>query len=156
MEFSFHTSSSYWARKGDRMSREFFQTHAQRTIQDQVRNLRTVAGCLCTNQEEVMEIAIEFYRSLFQQEQLVPRTRRCCEEVWRHIPSIVYPRMGKDLLAPFTAAAMQDVVMAINGQKCLGGRGGMGFPEPSSPPFGTRYISLSSQPSSRFAISVRC
>ena len=31
---------------------------------------------------------------------------------------MVQPRMGEDLMAPLTTAKMEDVAMAIDGQKC--------------------------------------
>ena len=41
-EFSYHASLSYWARKGDRMSREFFWTHGHRAAGDYIRSLGTI------------------------------------------------------------------------------------------------------------------
>ena len=77
-------------------------------------------GRICLSQDDVMGMATDFYRTLFQQEQPTPRTRCCCEEVWRHTRTIVQPNMRSTLVAPFTTVEMQDVVMAINGQKCPG------------------------------------
>ena len=88
-EFSYHASLSYWARKGDRMSREFFRTHGQRAAGDQIRSLRTTEDRIITRQEEVMGMATDFYMTLFQQELPAPRTRRCRQEVWRHTPSML-------------------------------------------------------------------
>ena len=119
-EFSYHASLSYWARKGDRMSREFFRTHGQRAAGDQIRSLRTAEGHITTDQEEVMGLATDFYRTLFQQEQLAPRTRRSREEVWRHTPALVQPCMQAALMAPFTTSEMQEALMAIDGQKYPG------------------------------------
>ena len=68
--------------------------------------------------DAVMGMATDFFRTLFQQEQQpAPRTMRCCEEVWRHTPTIVQPSMMKALVALFTTAEMHDAVMAIDGQK---------------------------------------
>ena len=67
-----------------------------------------------------MGMATNFYRTLFQQEQQAPRTKRCREEVWRHTSTIVQPSMEEAFVAPFTTTKMQDAVMAIDGQKCPG------------------------------------
>ena len=71
------------------MSREFFRTHGQRAAGDQIRSLRLPDGRITSDQEEVMGLATDFYQTLFQQELVALRTRRCREEVWRHTPSIV-------------------------------------------------------------------
>lgn len=113
-EFTFH-SSSFWARKGDRMSCEFFCTHGQRSAGEQVHSLRSQDGSLRTAPEEVMEIATDYYKTLFQKEQLAPRARRCREEVWRHTPRLVQPRMQETPVAPFTTLEMRDAVMAVDG-----------------------------------------
>ena len=102
------------------MSREFFRTHGQRAAGDQIRSLRTTEGRICLSQDEVMGMATDFYRGLFQMEQPTPRTKRCCEEVWRHTPSIIQPSMRMTLVVPFTIAEMQDALLAIDGQKCPG------------------------------------
>ena len=65
-------------------------------------------------------MATDFYRTLFQQELPAPRTRRCREEAWRHTPPIIQPSMQASLMAPFTTTEMQEALMAIDGQKCLG------------------------------------
>ena len=67
-----------------------------------------------------MGLATDFYRTLFQQEQLAPRTRRSREEVWRHTPALVQLHMQTALMAPYTTAEMQEALMAIDGQKCPG------------------------------------
>ena len=67
-EFSFHASRSFWARKGDRMCREFFRTHGQRSAGEQLRSLRAQDGGIRTGPEEVMDLATNFYKTLFQQE----------------------------------------------------------------------------------------
>ena len=56
-EFSFHASKSFWARKGDRMCREFFRTHGQRSAGEQIRSLRAQDGSVRTDPDEVMDLA---------------------------------------------------------------------------------------------------
>ena len=119
-EFSFHASKSFWARKGDRMCGEFFRTHGQRSAGEQICSLRAQYGSIRTELDEVMDVATDFYRSLFQQEPPDPRARCCRKEVWRHIPTLVQPSMSEALLAPFTVLEMQDAVRDIDGQKCPG------------------------------------
>ena len=67
-EFSFHASKSFWARKGDRMCRKFFRTHGQRSAGEQLRSLRAQDSSIRFGSEEVMDLATDFYRTLFQQE----------------------------------------------------------------------------------------
>ena len=117
-EFSCHTSKSFWARKGDRMYREFFRTHGQRSTGEQIRSLRAPDGSIRIGPEQVMDLATDYYRTLFQQEPPDPRARRCMEEVWRHTPTLVQPSMRETLLTPFTITEMQNAVRDIDGQKC--------------------------------------
>ena len=77
-------------------------------------------GSITTGPEEVMDLATHFYRNLFEQEPPDPRARRCREEVWRHMPTLVQPSVGEALLTSFTVTEMQDAVRDIDGQKCPG------------------------------------
>ena len=79
---------------------------------EQVCNLRTVEGRLCIDDEEVdchglLPVSFSVRVAYLPQ-------RHCHEEVWRHTLSIVQPKIGEDLLAPFTIAKMQDAIVAIN------------------------------------------
>ena len=65
-----------------------------------------------------MDLATDFYKILFQQEPPDPRARRCREEVWRYMPTLVQPSVREALLAEFTVVEMQDAVRDIDGQKC--------------------------------------
>ena len=71
-EFLFHTSKSFWARKGDRMCREFFRTHGQRSAWEQIRSLRAQDGNISIGPKEVMDMGTDYYKTLFQQEVLDP------------------------------------------------------------------------------------
>ena len=102
------------------MCGEFFRTHGQRLAGEQIRSLRAQDGSIRTELDEVMDVAIDFYRSLFQQEPPDPHARRCREEVWRHTPTLVQPSRSEALLAPFTISEMQDAVREIDGQKWRG------------------------------------
>ena len=84
----------------------------------QIRSLRAQDGSIRTGPEEVMGLASNFYRTLFQQEPPNPRARRCREKVWRYKPTLVQPSMREALLAPCTIAEMQDAMRDIDGQKC--------------------------------------
>lgn len=106
------------ARKGDRMCREFFRTRGQRSSGEQIHSLKTHDGNIRTDPEEVMDMATDYYRTLFQQEPPNPRARCCMEEVWRHTPTLVQPDMGEALLAPFTVTKMYEALRDIDAQKC--------------------------------------
>ena len=64
-KFSFHASKSFWARKGDKMCKEFFRTHGQRSAGKQIRSLRAHDDSIRTGPDEVMDLVIDFYRTLF-------------------------------------------------------------------------------------------
>ena len=55
-----------------------------------------------------MDMAIDYYKTLFEQEPQDPRARHCREEVWSHIPTLVQPSMGEVLTAPFMVTEMQE------------------------------------------------
>ena len=64
-KFTFHASTSFWARKGNYISREFFRTHGPKAAREKIRCLRAQNGSLCIAPEEVMEIATKYYKELF-------------------------------------------------------------------------------------------
>ena len=98
------------------MCKEFFRTRGQRSVGEQICSLKVDDGKINTGLEKVMEMAIDYYRTLFQQELLDPRAHhRCREEVWSHTPTLVQPSMGEALLAPFMVTEMQEVVRDIDG-----------------------------------------
>lgn len=72
LKFTFHMSSSIWAKKGDRMSKEFFRTHGPRAAGKEICCLCTPNNSLRTTPKEVMEIVTAYYKELFQQELLLP------------------------------------------------------------------------------------
>ena len=78
----------------------------QRSTGEQIPILRAQDSSLRTGPEVVMEIATDYYRTLFFQGQPAPWARCCREEVWSHTPSLVQPSMGESLFMPFTTTEM--------------------------------------------------
>ena len=99
-KLTFHASMSFWAKKGDRVSKQFFKTHGPRAAGEQIQCLCAQEGSLCTTSEEVMEIVTDYYKELFQQEHPHLRAMRFREHVWSHISTVVSPRMRESLMSP--------------------------------------------------------
>lgn len=57
--------------------------------------------------EEVMELATDYYKTLFQQKFTDPRAYRCRDEVWSHTSTLIQPSIGEALLTPFIVIEMQ-------------------------------------------------
>ena len=47
------------------MCREFFRTHGQRSVGEQIRSLRALDGSIKIGLEEVMDMVTDYYRTLF-------------------------------------------------------------------------------------------
>ena len=94
------------------MCREFFQVYQPRTSGDQIRSLRDQYGRTRSSPDEVMELATDFYRQLFQQEAVSARVQCCRQQVWDCIPSLVTEEMGRSLLEPFTEQELAEAFHA--------------------------------------------
>lgn len=119
-EFSYHSSAAFWARKGDRTNREFFQTHGQRKGGGQIRALRDPTGEVRADPDDVMCLASDFYASLFSDETCTEEVLGARQAVWSCTSSIVTDQMWTALMAPFTEIELAVAFQSQSGQKCPG------------------------------------
>lgn len=86
-----------WLHEGDRNT-EFFQAKAKaRARTNRIRALQRDDGSMVTNQRQLEEMAIEFYRDLFTAQEVLQPARVC-----QHVPRKVTPAMNDSLDHPFT------------------------------------------------------
>ncbi|MCO5586844.1 hypothetical protein L7F22_040789 [Adiantum nelumboides] len=81
-EFSHHASVSYWISTADRMNRDFFAIHRERPEGSTMRAIRDGSGAFHTDPDQVVAIATDFYKNLFNAETLIDEILEAREQIW--------------------------------------------------------------------------
>jgi hypothetical protein len=104
-----------WLRAGDRNTGFFQAKIRQRTRANKITTLKRPDGSLCTSQEELEDLSMNFYKQLFaMQDHVSP------EEVIRYVPSKVTVAMNALLDASFTAAEIEKALFMMHPHKSPG------------------------------------
>ncbi|MCO5570397.1 hypothetical protein L7F22_024118 [Adiantum nelumboides] len=122
-EFSHHASVSYWISTADRMNKDFFTIHRERSAGISTRAIRDGGGALHTHPDQVLAIATDYYEELFTAESLTDDILEAREHIWSSIHSRVINDMRFHLMAPFTIAELRDAVHSLAPSSCPGDDG---------------------------------
>ena len=98
-------SRSLWLQEGDNNTRYFHSRASHRFRRNQIDNLEDTNGDLCSDEEGISNILVDYYQQLF-----ASSNPSMIEEVVAHIPCFVTDELNAELLVDFTK---EEVVVAL-------------------------------------------
>ena len=104
-----------WLKEGDQNT-EFFHNRASHSYKrNRIEKLKNEAGVVCTNEEEISDILIDYYHQLF-----TTASPTHMEEVLRVVPSIITEEQNAMLAAEFVRAEIDEALQQMEPLKAPG------------------------------------
>jgi hypothetical protein len=104
-----------WLRDGDHNTAMFQAKSRARAKRNRISALRRAYGIMVTNQEDIEQVAVDYYEQLFlAQENLMP------DLVLKHVPRRVTDEMNERLIRPYSAAEVEKALHLMKPNKAPG------------------------------------
>ena len=108
-------SRALWLKEGDQNTKFFHQRASHIYKRNRIKELKNEAGVVCTNEEEISNILIDYYQQLF-----TTASPTHVEEVLRVVPSIITEEQNAMLAAEYVKAEINEALQQMEPLKALG------------------------------------
>ena len=108
-------SRALWLKEGDHNTKFFHNRASHRYKRNRIEELKNEAGVVCTNEEEISDILIDYYQQLF-----TTASPTHVEEVLRVVPSIIIEEQNAMLAAKFVKAEIDEALQQMEPLKAPG------------------------------------
>jgi ribonuclease HI len=108
-------SRTSWLKDGDRNTRYFHGQASQRRRRNRIMGIQNNAGVWTDKKEEVAEILIDYYETIFQTSH-----PSLIEEAVAHVPQVVTSSMNESLTREFTAVEVEEALKQMAPLKAPG------------------------------------
>jgi hypothetical protein len=104
-----------WLRDGDRNTALFQAKSRARAQRNKISTLKREDGSVAVQQEELEEVALDFYKQLFSaQDELEPNL------ILEHVPRKITEEMNERLMRPFVADEVERALQMMKASKAPG------------------------------------
>lgn len=104
-----------WLRDGDRNTALFQVKSRARAQRNKISTLKREDGSVAVQQEELEEVALDFYKQLFSaQDELEPNL------ILEHVPRKITEEMNERLMRPFVADEVERALQMMKASKAPG------------------------------------
>ena len=104
-----------WLKEGDQKTKFFHNRASHRYKRNRIEELKNEARVVCTNEEEISNILIDYYQQLF-----IMASPTHVEEVLRVVPSIIIEEQNAMLTAKFVKAEIDEALQQMEPLKAPG------------------------------------
>ena len=108
-------SRTLWLHEGDQNTRFFHSRASQRFRRNRIVELENFEGVVCTGEEEITNILIQYYQKLF-----TSATPQHLEEVLATIPKVITDEMNSMLMAEYVQDEVDEALKHMESLKSLG------------------------------------
>ena len=108
-------SRTLWLHEGDQNTRFFHSCASQRFRRNRIVELENFEGVVCTGEEEITNLLIQYYQTLF-----TSVTPQHLEEVLATIPKVITDEMNSMLRAEYVQDEVDEALKHMESLKSLG------------------------------------
>ena len=104
-----------WLQEGDQNTKFFHNKASHRYKRNRIEELKNEAGVVCTDEEEISKILIDYYQNLF-----TSASPSNMEEVLMAVPIVITDEQNAMLVAKFTKNEVEEVIQQMAPLKAPG------------------------------------